>query len=126
MKDTRRLNSVALTESGNLAGIVGSGDNLLVLDLGPNTPENFKRWIKRRGCYYYPDVKLFRAADSMKEDTASEVRLDRQYILGVFEDLLTECLYLKGSFMGAKRPPVQALEHIFVMIDMLKLVLKNG
>lgn len=65
MRDTRKLNAVALTENNQLVGIVGSNDNILIIDLGQNTPDNLERWIKRKGCYYQPDVSLYKAADAM-------------------------------------------------------------
>jgi hypothetical protein len=112
VRDTRKLNAVALTETNQLVGIVGSNDNILIIDLGQNTRENFNRWEKRKGCYYQPDIRLYQAADIMAEYENDFPHLpidpDTGIIIKVLDILDTRIAeYSKNEMYGHK----EALVH---------------
>ncbi len=67
MRDTRRLNTVTVTEFNELVGIIGSGDRAMIIYLGENNQDTFFKWNHRVGSFYDPDIKLLIAKDQITQ-----------------------------------------------------------
>ena len=132
MRDTRKLNTIAMTEFNELVGIVGSKDQMMVVYLGQNSSDNFNKWYSRIGLFYDPDIKLYLARDHLRDGLSLEHEIkDKTYdienIYFAFRQLDSRLETLERLFNGKTRNkpvcPALAKSHVMEMRRVIDHVL---